>query len=137
MFYRTRATHDTEGKPMYREQPWQVCCKSHAHAGTCATMAIEPLEGNWVCAQCRDFDFREQTQLREALTAPDFSHTTIRGFYGSMGCVYRKDSTSPSGVRSSGGFDPHCAKAMEMVKRYTGTPYNGAQSGTSRRGCEM
>jgi len=95
---------------------WRVCCESHARMPRAAKVQREALEGNWDCVSCAKFDGAARYKLNLALTADDFSHTTIRGNYGAIGCVYRNDPTSPTNVRQSGYFDPYCDEAMLMVQ---------------------
>jgi rubredoxin len=135
-FYRVRATHNTDRQEFVdyvtgedgrsRRVPaplaWRVGCQAHAHAGTCATMQIEKLDGNWTCPECEKFDWTAKDQLRKALTHENYSHTRIIGHYRSSGVVYHNDPTSPSGKQSAGGFDANCAEAMALVNELTGTP---------------
>ena len=129
-FFRSRFTHYTSGKPA-GEQPWQVLCESHArNQNSCAQHQVELLDGAWTCQYCTRFDWDAQSALHKTLKHPNFSHVSIRGHERELGVVYHRDPTSPSGVRSAGGFDPFCPAAMKMVRELTGTPNDGPLLGS-------
>lgn len=131
--FRVRATHYTSGKPFTAadKNPWRVLCESHcAGLNSCARYAVEPLDGDWSCQECAHFTHTKRVELEAALRSPDFSHATRRGHDREIGVVYHRDRKSPTGVRAAGGFDPYCPEAAELVRKLSGTPHDGPQSGS-------
>jgi hypothetical protein len=120
--------------------PWRILCESHRNKAMTDTGCANPVEreaqrvtvpGAWTCVECAKFDRAAADRLREAIKSPEFSHVSIRGFNGEIGVVYKRDPSSPSGVRSAGAsFDPKCPEAMRLVREWSnGNAYVGPQRG--------